>query len=50
MTTLEHRPRTALVVIDVQNDVVAGAHERDAVVGNIRSLVERAREQQVPVV
>jgi nicotinamidase-related amidase len=50
MTTLEHRPRTALVVIDVQNDVVAGAHERDAVVGRIRSLVERARAEQVPVV
>ena len=50
MTTLEHRPRTALVVIDVQNDVVAAAHERDAVVGRIRSLVDRAREEQVPVV
>ena len=50
MTTLENRPRTALVVIDVQNDVVGGAHERDAVVGRIRSLVERARDEQVPVV
>ena len=50
MTTLEHRPRTALVVIDVQNDVVGGAHQRDAVVANIGSLVARAREEQVPVV
>lgn len=50
MTTLEHRPRTALVVVDVQNDVVAGAHERDAVVGRIRGLVDRAREERVPVV
>ena len=50
MTTLDHRPHTALLVIDVQNDVVAGAHERDAVVGRIRSLVERARDEQVPVV
>jgi nicotinamidase-related amidase len=50
MTTLVDRPATALVVIDVQNDVVAGAHERDAVVANIRSLVERARSEQVPVV
>ena len=50
MTTLEHRPRTALVVIDVQNDVVDGAHERDAVVSNIGSLVARARQEQVPVV
>jgi len=50
MTTLANRPRTALVVIDVQNDVVGGAHERDAVVGNIASLVDRARHAQVPVV
>ena len=50
MTTLENRSRTALVVIDVQNDVVAGAHERDAVVANIRGLVDRARSADVPVV
>ena len=50
MTTLENRPNTALLVIDVQNGVVAGTHERDAVVANIGSLVESARREQVPVV
>ena len=50
MTTLQDRPSTALLVIDVQNGVVTGAHERDAVVANIRSLVDKARQQQVPVV
>ena len=50
MTTLENRPHTALLVIDVQNGVVAGAHERDAVVGNVGDLVERARAGAVPVV
>ena len=50
MTTLENRPKTALLVIDVQNGAVEGAHERDAVVANVRSLVEKARQQQVPVV
>src|ERR671911_1959207 len=50
MTTLEHRPNTALLVIDVQNGVVEGAHERDAVVANVGSLVDRARREQVPVV
>lgn len=50
MTTLPDRPRTALVVIDVQNGVVAEAYERDAVVANIATLVDRAREQDVPVV
>ena len=50
MTTLQDRPSTALMVIDVQNDVVTGAYERDAVVANIRALVDKARQQQVPVV
>jgi nicotinamidase-related amidase len=50
MTTIENRPNTALLVIDVQNKVVAGAHDREAVVANVGSLVERARREQVPVV
>jgi nicotinamidase-related amidase len=50
MTTLENRPNTALLVIDVQNGVVAEAHERDSVVANIGGLVEKARQEQVPVV
>src|SRR5947207_5036049 len=50
MTTLENRPNTALLVIDVQNGVVSGAHERDAVVANIGSLVEKARRERVLVV
>lgn len=50
MTTLPDRPNTALVVVDVQNGVVGNAHDRDAVVANIASLVSRARAEQVPVV
>jgi nicotinamidase-related amidase len=50
MTTLKNRPNTALLVIDVQNGVVGGAHERDAVVANVESLVEKARSERVPVV
>jgi nicotinamidase-related amidase len=50
MTTLANRPNTALLVIDVQNGVVEGAHERDAVVANVATLVEKARREQVPVV
>src|SRR6266704_2177549 len=50
MTTLENRPNTALLVVDVQNGVVEGAPERDAVVANVGSLVEKARQEQVPVV
>src|SRR5438445_6410152 len=50
MTTLENRPNTALLVVDVQNGVVEGAPERDAVVANVGSLVEKARQESVPVV
>jgi nicotinamidase-related amidase len=50
MTTLGDRPETALLVIDVQNGVVAGNYQRDAVVANIGSLVERARREHVPVI
>ncbi|MFJ3672239.1 isochorismatase family protein [Streptomyces sp. NPDC090106] len=50
MTTLQARPGTALLVIDVQNGVVGGAHHRDTVVAHIGSLIERARAEGVPVV
>jgi nicotinamidase-related amidase len=50
MTTLVNRPNTALLVVDVQNGVVAGAHARDAVVANIARLVERARQEGTPVI
>jgi nicotinamidase-related amidase len=50
MTTLDNRPNTALLVVDVQNGVVGEAHKRDLVVANVGSLVDRARQQGVPVV
>ena len=50
MTTLENRPNTALLVVDVQKGVVEAAHDRDAVVANIARLVEKARRERIPVV
>ena len=50
MTTLKDRPNTALVVVDVQNQVVAEAYDRDAVVANIATLVDKARDAGVDVV
>jgi len=50
VTTLSNRPETALVVIDVQNGVVAESYERDAVVAKIARVVEKARAANVPVV
>ncbi|MFE3518728.1 isochorismatase family protein [Streptomyces sp. NPDC059166] len=49
MTTLPDRPNTALLVIDVQKGVVAGAHDRDGVIANIDTLVGKARAEGVPV-
>ena len=50
MTTLPDRPDTALLVVDVQNEVVANAYRRDEVIENIRTLIERARGLRVPVI
>lgn len=50
MTSLRDRPNTALLVVDVQNDVVAKTHRRDEVIANINTLIDRARAQQVPVI
>jgi len=50
VTTLANRPNTALLVIDVQNGVVNHAHDRDAVVTNVATLVDKARAAGVDVV
>ena len=50
MTSLSNRTNTALLVIDVQKGVVANAHHRDEVIGNIGTLVAKARAADVPVV
>jgi len=50
MTSLPDRPNTALLIVDVQNDVVAGAYHRAEVIANINDLVAKARADQVPVV
>lgn len=50
MTTLEGRNGTALLVVDVQTDVVGEAYERDATIARVAQLVDRAREAGAPVV
>lgn len=50
MTTLAGRPHSAVVIIDVQVDVVAAAYERDTIIAAIAMLVERARHDGVAVV
>ena len=50
MTTLENRPNTALLVVDVQQGAVDGNHQRDDVVANVGRLVETARRERIPVI
>ncbi len=50
MATVREGNKAALVVIDVQNDVVAQAWQRDEVVSRIASLAERARAEGVPII
>lgn len=50
MTTLPDRPNTALLVIDVQNGVMAGTPRRDAVIANIGALAEKARAADVAII
>lgn len=50
MSTRTRGDATALLVVDVQNDVMGAAWERDAVITRISGLVDRARAEGVPVV
>jgi len=49
MTTLVDRPHTAVVIIDVQVDVMAAAHDRESVIASIGTLIGRARASRVPI-
>lgn len=50
MSTFEDRPRTALLVIDVQEGVVANAFAREQVISSIAGLVTKARDADTAVV
>jgi len=50
MATIPGRDGRVLMVIDVQNDVVGEAFDRDRVVGTISELVDAARSVELPIV
>jgi len=50
VTTLDNRPNTALLVIDMQRGIVGDAYDVDRVVKNINTLVDKARSEDVPVI
>lgn len=50
MSTRHEAEATAVLVVDVQNDVMDAAWARDIVIERIAGLVDRARTENVPVV
>lgn len=50
MSTLPDRPNTAVIVVDVQNGVLARSPNRDTVVANIAAVVDKARAAGAPVI
>lgn len=50
MTAATDRTGTAVVVIDLQNDVVANCFDRDGVLARTGALIARARVAKVPVI
>jgi nicotinamidase-related amidase len=50
MTTLVNRPKTALLVIDVQNGIVGEAYDRGRVVANVATLIDKARAADIDVI
>ena len=50
METAQGTQQTALLVIDVQNAVIADGYDRDGVLERIALTIDKARTQQVPVI
>lgn len=50
MSTLLGRTESALLIVDVQNDVMAPFFGRDAVISTINELVAKARASDTPIV
>lgn len=50
MATIRSGNKDVLLVVDVQTGVMADAWESQRIIGNIRTAVEKARKQQIPVI
>jgi nicotinamidase-related amidase len=50
MSKFADRSNQALLVIDVQKDVVPDAWQRDEVIANINTLIAKARDSKTPVI
>lgn len=50
MSTIPESPNSALLVVDVQNGVLADAWHRDEVIATIGTVVAKARSAGIPVI
>ncbi len=50
MAKFERQPNSAVLIIDVQNRVVANGFDRDQVVANLNRLADRARQIGAPII
>ena len=50
MSSISDRPGQALLVIDVQTNVVGGAWRRDEVIANINTLIVKSRKARTPII
>jgi nicotinamidase-related amidase len=50
LSTIADRANTAVIVVDMQNDVVANACNRERVIANINALIRRARDGGITVI
>jgi len=50
MATVRDGNTSALIIIDMQNNVIATAHDREGVIARTATLIDRARREKVPVI
>jgi nicotinamidase-related amidase len=50
MNQINEHQKAAILIIDMQNGVIANAYQRDAVIANIQQLIQKARSHQVPII
>lgn len=50
MSKEQNEKKMALLIVDVQNGVIASAYNKDLVVENINIMISKARDSKVPII
>ncbi|MDW7662699.1 MAG: isochorismatase family protein [Bacillota bacterium] len=50
MTKDQYEKKMALLIVDVQNGVIASAYNKDKVVENINTMISKARASKIPII